>query len=500
MFRIQGAVTGTEAGVGFFGLTVVAVDTLEGTPAVMVSSATAEDGTFTLDLEMSDVLHLFRSAREAEEAAELGHDATAETEETSVERDVTSGTEGEVLGRRVALHVYVLQDATTLARQRLMLSIRDLLDGTHCIEIRVDTEGARGETTRFDTGGRVGCRYFVRGHLRQADGMLVASSRIEVVEQRLRHQILLGTARTDPSGAFVVAYGSQPPCDRARPGKSLFVRAVDAQGEESARSRLYCDVPAEVTIDLVVGDAEAEVRGPSLYVQVWQAIAPRLEGAVLHELDADDVEFLACSTRQDMLQVAYLARSAQLEERTGVTRVAFFAFANAGLPTTLVGILGQSRETQALALQTGERDNIDLEHVQRLHAIAPRFGRGDAVTALLAENILSAQQICKMGYSAFTQKLSEVRESREGTTMSRVQGEITSACGGVRAARSRDASRSELGRDRSFRSGRRRLGGRAGSLVRRRDSGQPASGAARRMKSIFESHGLVRVARGGRRT
>lgn len=356
MFSIQGKVSAADSdGQGAAGLTILALDTLDGAPTIATTATPSKDGAYTLVLELGDVLKLFRG---------------------------NPDTETRVLERSATLHISVLRGGMTLAREEVSFTIRDLLDGMRCIDFSVELGRAVGERSRYATAARGGCRYFVRGHLLRQDGTAMPSTRVEVVEKRLRSEVVLSETATDHEGAYAVVYGGPAPCDPARPGKSVFARAFDAHAQEIARSRLHCDVPAEVTIDLVVGEAEAEVLGPSLYNQVWQAVEPHLEQAQLHELNADDVEFLACTTREDVVQVAYLVRAAQLERATRATQVAFFALFNAGLPTTLVGILGQDRETLEAALKQGATDNV-----------VPRWPEGQI------ESILDALQEARLELS-----------------------------------------------------------------------------------------------------
>jgi hypothetical protein len=332
MFKIQGKVVeAAPTGDNLGGLTVLAIDTLDGTPQVITTATTGDDGTFTLQLELGDVIQLFRG----------------DSETSTV-----------VLERVVTLHLSALGGGTTLGRAEARCSVRDLLDGTRCVELPL-VLGCRGgeRAVAGATPSTFGaCRYFVRGALRRADGSGVPSSRIEVLEKRLRTEVLLGTTDTASDGSYLICYGKNASCDPARPDKSIFARALDANGTEIAASDVLCDVASDVTIDLVVGNVE--LRGPARSTAVWQAIESRLDGLSLADLTADDVEMLACATRQHLVQVAYLARSAQLEVLTGVTREAFFAFANGGLPTTLVGVLGQDRDTLEGALLHGEAANI----------------------------------------------------------------------------------------------------------------------------------------------
>ncbi len=332
MFKIQGKVVETTpAGDDLGGLTVLAIDTLDGTPAVITTTTTGQDGTFTLQFELGDVIQLFRGDGESNAA---------------------------VLERVVTLYLSAMGGGSTLGRAEVRCSVRDLLDGTRCVDLRIargsrDREGVGSTGTPVSLGA---CRYFARGTLRRADGSGVPSAPIELLEKRLRTEILLGTAQTAPDGSYLIVYGKNTPCDPTRPDKSIFARALDADGNEFASSEVHCDVTADVTIDLVVGNVE--LRGPARSTAVWQAIESRLDGLSLADLTADDVETLACATGQHTVQVAYLARSAQLEALTGVTREAFFAFANSGLPTTLVGVLGQDRDTLEGALLRGEAANI----------------------------------------------------------------------------------------------------------------------------------------------
>ncbi|MGH7573648.1 MAG: neuraminidase-like domain-containing protein, partial [Longimicrobiales bacterium] len=398
MFSIDGRVIALGPGAGdVAGLTILAVDTLEGTPAVAITAITTTEGTFSLTLELGDLIHLFRGDPRSEPR---------------------------VLERVASLHLSILRNGTTLALHDVSFTLVDLLDPTHRVELSVP---AGGDTPGRGDRGRDACRYFVRGNLRQTDGTPVPSALVEVVEQRLRTEAMLGEARTSDAGAYEVAYGSPAPCNPARPGKNLFARAFGAQGEELALSRLHCDVPADVRIDLVVGEAGAVVRGPSRYVQVRDVVTPRLEGVELHELTADDVEHLACVTQQDVVHVAYLARSAQLEVETGVTSVAFFAFANAGLPTKLVGVLGQDRETLAAALTRGEADNVvppwregqvesilDAFHEALLERSVPR---ADPAASLLGELLLTggvARSLPREFIEAYVAREGTVQEFWEG--------------------------------------------------------------------------------------
>ncbi len=331
MFKIHGKVVEpTSSGKPLGGLTVFALDTLDSTPTVATTTTTDDAGLFTLELELGDIVQLFRT----------DPDSTVP-----------------ILERFVTLQLSALSGGATVGRVEAQFSVRGLLGGTGCTELPIsldDADAARGGAAGASRGPEP-CRYFVRGVLRRADGSPVPSARIEVVEKRLRTEIVIGTTETARDGSYVFSYRKNPPCDPTRPDKSLFARALDQSGSEIAGSEVLQDAPADATIDLVVGDVE--LRGPARSTDVWRAVESRLDGLSPADLTADDVEALAGSTRQPALQVAYVARSAQLEALTGVTREAFFAFASSGLPTTLVGILGQGRDTWEAALLRAEAAN-----------------------------------------------------------------------------------------------------------------------------------------------
>ncbi|MBC8070157.1 MAG: hypothetical protein IAG13_17620, partial [Deltaproteobacteria bacterium] len=321
------------------GVVVLVVDRIEGDPSVMATATSDGTGTVAVPLELDDLVQLFRAP----------------------------GATGSVERRQPTLHLLGMRSGAVIGRTSVTFTLAELLAGATRATLRV-----------HEAPSTTGCDYVARGRLVFADGSARVGAGIELVQHRLRGESVLATGTTDTAGAFELRYRTATPCDPSSPGLTLSVRAR-AGSVVLAHSARYCNAPPELEVTLVVGDEV--LRGPSTATVLEQALTGRLDGIGLHDLTADEVESLACATRRSARELAWLARSDALAQRTGVSRNVFFALAHAGVPLTLGAVLGLPSTRVRSALTRAQSDNV-----------VPPWGPGalDAIVAALAALALDA--------------------------------------------------------------------------------------------------------------
>lgn len=301
------------------GLRVVAVDDVD-RPNAVLSAVTQSDGSFSIVLTIDDLIRLFRTG------AERGPGFAGKTR---------------------TLYFTVYNGNVAIAAQSDDVALGDLLESSAYVEIDVENT----------TVGDAQRGYFARGRVLEPDGTPVEPAVVSVVRQDMRSEVSLVSVNTDSDGRFIAAYTADTTdAAPAGPPFAIYLLAEDTGQQELGRTEVYCHAPADLEVDIVVGNVP--LRGPARSTELDDALEPLRGSVELHELTVDDVEHLACVTQHSIVDIAQLARSAQLANTYGISRDAFFAFAQAGLPTTMSGVVAQSREAQEAALVHAENTNI----------------------------------------------------------------------------------------------------------------------------------------------
>lgn len=196
--------------------------------------------------------------------------------------------------------------------------------------------------------------FVVFGRVFRPDGRPVAGVQVRAAHQYLRTETPLGEpARTDDRGVYDIPY--TPP--EGLFAADIVVRVFTMDGDrELARSPLVCHAHRAQPVDLVVGDEP--YRGPSEFERLTRLVNAYLDDTPIGMLSADEVELLACKTRQDAQHLRRLVLAQRHEERTDVPAVAFYAFSSHGLPSDAAAALSLRPAVQREALRSAVADNI----------------------------------------------------------------------------------------------------------------------------------------------
>ena len=215
----------------------------------------------------------------------------------------------------------------------------------------------------------------VEGTVRGSDGVPISGLVVLAFDQDLRSRQELGSATTDASGRYVIAYSAER---FARAEKGYADIVVQLPGKGKAKPRYESEVQFNAPPHLV-HDIRLEVRGPSLYVRVLEAIEPLVAGqkVAFAEIDQNDrfrdVSFLAGETGLDATPIVALAVAARLSRDTALDQEMLFALIVCGAwPEPVVN--------EGLALR-----DLDL----RASRIRARFGEHgrDQMRTLLATSV-----------------------------------------------------------------------------------------------------------------
>ncbi|HEX8262028.1 MAG TPA: neuraminidase-like domain-containing protein, partial [Allosphingosinicella sp.] len=173
----------------------------------------------------------------------------------------------------------------------------------------------------------------VEGRVRGSDGVAFAGLQVRVFDRDLRDRQLLGTASTDRSGDYAVAYEAGQFARAEKGYADIVVQLLRPGADEPLyESEVLFNAPARL-----VHDIRLEMRGPSLYQRLIEAIEPLAEGqgVELAEIDETerfrDVSFLAGETGFAAFEVAALAVAARLTAQTGLDPRLLFALVLSGV-------------------------------------------------------------------------------------------------------------------------------------------------------------------------
>lgn len=224
---------------------------------------------------------------------------------------------------------------------------------TETVSLADITTGALPNTLRVDMSGYTAGSYVVSGKVVDEDGapksgMVVT---LQLVEVGSRTQ--LGTATTDPNGAYSISYAGDTDSRDGVPGLPLQVIVSD--GSEVGRSVVITDPSADQRVDVVIG---SEYRGRGEYDRVQAALTPHLNGTILSDLGADDLEILAKRADVYPPHVAFAMQAARLAKSTSVSESTFYALLRERLPTSMAGLLSTPRAAREAALRAAYDDRV----------------------------------------------------------------------------------------------------------------------------------------------
>jgi hypothetical protein len=172
----------------------------------------------------------------------------------------------------------------------------------------------------------------VEGTVRGSDGVPIAGLGVQAFDQDLRSRQALGSATTDASGRYIIAYSAER---FARAEKGYADIVVQVTGKDEAKPRYESEVQFNAAPRLV-HDIRLDVRGPSLYVRVLEAIEPLAteQKVALAEVDENDrfrdVSFLAGESGLDATPIIALAVAARLSRDTALDQAMLFALILSG--------------------------------------------------------------------------------------------------------------------------------------------------------------------------
>jgi len=212
----------------------------------------------------------------------------------------------------------------------------------------------------------------VFGRVLNPDGPPVAGVAVNALHRSLRSDVRLGTGHTDEREFYAISY--DPPDGSAN--ADLFVHTVGGNPlREIGRSALFCHAPRGRRADVVAGDAP--YRDYPEFERLTRSLEQHLDGAALGSLTAADVEFLACTTRQDAPLIKRVVAAHRDEERTGVTAAAFYGLRQQGLPPSLPALLSQRTRMQRKALERANRGERRARVTRRPRRRHPALAEGD---------------------------------------------------------------------------------------------------------------------------
>ncbi len=200
----------------------------------------------------------------------------------------------------------------------------------------------------------------VQGHVRADDGTSLAGLSVLAIDQdlpSLQRDEPLGEAVTDKDGFYHIEYTADQFSRTEKGSADLQVVALNAQGQEIARSQILFNAPAEATVDLIVMD---DGKGLSEFERLLAVIAPLREQVAVAALTGPDIDFLAGETGENRLYLELLvtAHSHANAVDQQVEAAPFYGLMREGLPVELLALLVQPPEVQRDALKRAIAENI----------------------------------------------------------------------------------------------------------------------------------------------
>src|SRR5258706_3405186 len=245
-------------------------------------------------------------------------------------------------------------------------------------------------------------RFIIRGTVRDANGKPAIGVTIKAFDRDLRSEEPLGQPIiTDEDGRYEITYTARE-FSRAEKGSAdLRVAVFDPANRELVTSKIIYNAQPEEVGDLGLSK---ETRGPSEYERLIAELTPTLRDVPLHQLDENDIDFLAGDTGQDRQHIAWLARAANLAHEsnsptgsdallrgTNIPAEAFYGWFRLNLPTDWesLGLLPIStlRNTLLAAIDQNIIPARLREEVEGILARVPNPQKQDLTNLLTMTNL-----------------------------------------------------------------------------------------------------------------
>ncbi len=245
-------------------------------------------------------------------------------------------------------------------------------------------------------------RFIIRGTVRDANGKPAIGVTIKAFDRDLRSEEPLGQPIiTDEDGRYEITYTARE-FSRAEKGSAdLRVAVFDPANRELVTSKIIYNAQPEEVVDLGLSK---ETRGPSEYERLIAELTPTLRDVPLHQLDENDIDFLAGDTGQDRQHIAWLARAANLAHEsnsptgsdallrgTNIPAEAFYGWFRLNLPTDWesLGLLPIStlRNTLLAAIDQNIIPARLREEVEGILARVPNPQKQDLTNLLTMTNL-----------------------------------------------------------------------------------------------------------------
>lgn len=186
----------------------------------------------------------------------------------------------------------------------------------------------------------------VEGTVRQKNGKALGNAKVVLFSKAFLLEKELASTKTDEKGGYKIAYSLAA---QETESIDLIVRVLDESSKVIATSSILFNASHKEVIDLMVGGRKFQKF--SEYENYINTLSPFLTELQLDQLDNANIYYLQGKTQINEQHLTFLSLSAQLQKTTGVTEVAFYAFARQGLPLQLSDLLQVDTKIQELALR-----------------------------------------------------------------------------------------------------------------------------------------------------
>lgn len=214
----------------------------------------------------------------------------------------------------------------------------------------------------------------VSGTVRDDQGRPLPGMRVQAFDRDLRSEELLGEALTNASGRYQIRYTPEQFRRAEKAAADLRLRVFDADGErELMASQTLFNAPQRATIDLAI--PVTVLHTESEWERYLRELGPLLQTLAPHELNDDDLRFLAGETGIDAEHLNMVRRDALWRHQQAQYKLP---------PAALYGLLRQGvADDWTRLLQAGPA----LWRAALKQAIAAR--QAPAVLAQLGEQFVS---------------------------------------------------------------------------------------------------------------
>jgi hypothetical protein len=259
------------------------------------------------------------------------------------------------------LHDQVYKDWTT----RLVSIFQEQLADRFQLVVNGDVDQATADALNkllSELGAPTGdppidpANYHVKGQVQWVDGRLAAGVVVRAFDKDLRHEEVLGQAKTDVGGNYDIAYSASQFRRAEKKGADLVIRVFRPTEEPLGSSPVVFDAQQTETINVLLGGTV--LLGPSEFTRIVADVKPLLDGVAVADLTTSDIEFLSGESNWSKEFLGIYAAAAGLSQQTKLPAEVFYGFAREQLPTYLNSLLAQSADTQRGALEAAVSDNI----------------------------------------------------------------------------------------------------------------------------------------------